>query len=124
MKRKIIFSIISIFVFFYNFVFAYDEKIGHPRIIEKAAKRLDFERYLITNLGFIDGLKTRFLKVSKNNILEWLQEGSRLEDSPWCRATNHFHNPLKPWDQSFLTDEPLWLGVHCRSWKPWYSNIT
>jgi hypothetical protein len=61
-----------------------------------------------------------------------------MEDTPNCRASNHFHNPLKAWADAGLTDTQWGLqeGVyqHCRDWsnridpasgKPkFYGNLT
>jgi hypothetical protein len=41
-----------------------------------------------------------------------------------CRASNHFHNPLKSWDQSYMSDAPWFINAYCSSWQPIYSNIT
>lgn len=71
--------------------------------------------------------------IKGKKIIKWIMEGSTDEDSPMCRATNHFHNPLPmsfndpqlpPWSQSGMSDQPLWMNIWCFSWKPWYSNIT
>jgi hypothetical protein len=62
-----------------------------------------------------------------NSILKWLQQGSRDEDHPPCRASNHFHNPRLPWDQSYNTDAPDYLAFWCHDVTPaWplFSNIT
>jgi hypothetical protein len=104
---------------------AYNDEITHPDVTEKAARGSNLKSFLINNLGIAEGLD-RPLKYSDetNSILEWLRKGSTDEDSPRCRASNHFHNPLMSWDQSYMTDEPWWLDLYCTSWSPWYSNVT
>lgn len=63
--------------------------------------------------------------LSGNKIINLLRQGSTEEDSPICRASNHFHDPLKLWGFSAMTD--VWsAGTLCRSdgWIPTYSNVT
>jgi hypothetical protein len=107
----------------------YDDQITHPAITEKAATSdvSNLNDYLKTSLGFEQGFDSRFPSNSqdpKKSALELLKTGSTDEDSPACRASNHFHDPLETWDQSGMSDEPLWLDIKCFSWAPWYSNIT
>ncbi|MBI3354673.1 MAG: hypothetical protein HY034_07290, partial [Nitrospirae bacterium] len=75
----------------------------------------------IEKRGFTSGYKE---DVNGKQIIQWLSDGSELEDSPMCRASNHFHNPLKDWSSSYMSDEPWWLDLYCFSWSPWYSNVT
>lgn len=59
--------------------------------------------------------------------MKWLQKGSADEDSPVCRASTHFHDPLKPWKDSYVTDSPAIIQFWCNDVPPvWpqYSNIT
>ena len=51
-------------------------------------------------------------------VIEWIADGSQFEDKiDWgflaltgqMRASNHFHNPLKPWESAGLDD---WFVVH------------
>lgn len=104
---------------------AYNDKITHPDITKKAAENSQLDQYLKNNLGLQNGIATKF---SFNNelktITKWLREGAELEDDPICRASNHFHDPLKLWSESGMSDEPGWLDMYCYFWSPWYSNIT
>jgi hypothetical protein len=99
MKRELILSIILSTILLCKPIFAYDQDIAHPEMTRIAIDpaNSNLPSYLVGNLGFIDDVKTKFTNKDTNKtftILGWLQEGSKDEDSPPCRATNHFHNPL------------------------------
>jgi len=113
--------LLSVIFLFLSDAYSYDNEITHRDLTSKAIEKSALKKYVIGNLGFNEGLEAKFLGKS---ILRLVRDGSYLEDIPNCRATNHFHNPLKPWDQSYMSDDPGWLGFECSSWKPWYSNIT
>ncbi len=108
----------------------YDEENTHPRMTESAIQSSKLNNYLMQNLGFSEGYNTPFTKVLNSNsinkrILQWLSDGSKEEDAPLGRASNHFHNPLKPWDQSYVTDSALQsIYSTLTGWTPLYSNIT
>jgi hypothetical protein len=78
------------------------EKDTHYSLNGTIVNQSVLDRYLQSNLGFSKGIK----EVIKGKRVEvWFQEGGPSEDEPLVlRARNHFHNPLKPWDQSGLTD--------------------
>lgn len=95
----------------------FDDADTHPRITEKATKITLLNDFLLTNLSFTNGYKTIIMKTKNNtyvtkDVLNWLRDGSKEEDHPTCKAMNHFHNPLLPWDQSFMTDVP-WVRSVC-----------
>lgn len=116
MKSKFSISIVLILmVVISGNVFAYDDQVTHRKITEKAIVIANTEAYLIRNLGFPAGLTTSFPSNSGNSIMYLLMEGSKLEDHPACRASNHFHNPLKPWVNAGLGTMP---GLICPSWAP------
>jgi len=118
-------KIIALFLmglnFFPGYVLSYDDEETHRRLAEKASDVSSIATYLRNNLDFTLGASTI---INNKPILWWIREGAFLEDSPSCRATNHFHNPLKNWGESGLSDIPWWLNVECSSWNPWYSNVT
>jgi len=118
--------IIATLSFLHNTALGYDDKNSHPEITRKSisSKNTNLNKYLANNLGFKDGIETQFPSGSNSTIRILLQQGSSDEDSPPCRASNHFHDPLKEWGQSGMSDEPLWLDAKCLFWKPIYSNIT
>jgi hypothetical protein len=123
MKLINIFILILILCIYCD-VYAFDNKRTHPDITDIAAKNSNIENNLIQYLGFNGGLNTKFAFDNEKNILDWLKYGSDLEDVPVCRAANHFHNPLLPWNQSYSTD--VWPQDQiCRAqgWTPRYSNI-
>ena len=118
-------KILALFLMGLNFfpgsVLSYDDEETHRRLAEKASDVSSIATHLRNNLGFTLATSTI---INKKPILWWIREGAFLEDSPSCRATNHFHNPLKYWGESGLSDIPLWLNIECSSWNPWYSNVT
>ena len=134
MNRKIfILRLISfiIFILFSNSD-AYDNKTTHRDITKTAALPLqsNLDTYLKRNLGIPAGIDE---KIRGKKIIDWFADGSEYEDDdnadsfsllPQCRAVNHFHDPLKSWDQSYMTDQPWYVDVWCWDWKPIYSNIT
>ena len=102
-------------------VLAWDNKITHPLLTQQGAEASKLKTYLVKTLKLSDNeksvLKTE-LKVGgakPQTILEWLQYGSDQEDDPLCRAANHFHNPLKDWYESGLTDLSLIIQ---KGWCP------
>jgi hypothetical protein len=99
---------------------SYDNETTHKKITEETVKWSSLDSLLKGNLGIIKGYKE---KVNGKTIIEWLSYGSYLEDVPDCRASNHFHDPLKPWSQSYMTDEPWYIKLACFDWKK-YSNVT
>lgn len=124
MKMKTaIFILILVFVVAVKTTFAFEEQETHRKITEKATGFSNAEKYIINNLGFCEGLKTVFPVDSTNTIIYWLMEGSKLEDSVVCRRANHFHNPLLPWEQSGMGDDPLWAESGCTFWTR-YSAVT
>lgn len=86
----------------------FDDNVTHPDVTERAIFYSDLNDYLKTSLDFANGVQTHFPSDSQDansSIMGLLKQGSTDEDSPSCRASNHFHNPLAPWDLSFLTDD-------------------
>jgi hypothetical protein len=69
--------------------------------------------------GFERGTEERF---TGRSVREWVRAGGNREDSPLCRAANHFHDPLKPWNGAGLTD-PNGLAFLCSSDAPISSLI-
>jgi hypothetical protein len=108
-------------------VYAFDDEISHPKITTVAVKSSNLENYISQNFGgeFSEGLDSA---INGKAVLVWLQKGSTDEDRvpSMCRASNHFHDPTKPWDQSSVTDLPLFIRLRCYNlgWTPRYSNIT
>jgi hypothetical protein len=126
MKKIIFITILIIWIcIIYKNVSAYDDQVTHRKITEKAIGFSNIENYIIRVLGLSRGLITTFPDTSDNSIKYWLMEGSKLEDQPLSRAANHFHNPLKPWNESYVTDSALVsVSAWLTGWTPLYSNVT
>lgn len=128
MKRIFFLYSVSVLVFGLD-CFAHDNEVIHRNVTSVAMSdsQLGLHSWLNKNLNFSDGLVEIFSSAGKSQTAEdWLKEGSYLEDidTDRCRATNHFHNPLLPWKESRMTDQPWLLNFWCLDWKPWYSNVT
>ncbi len=124
MVRKVSILITTLLFLLISFdSYSYDNEITHRDITTKAVENSNLNRYLIDSLNFISGIETKFNGMP---ILKWLREGAYLEDSPMCRASNHFHNPLKSWDQSYMSDEPWWIATYCGAtgYATKYSSVT
>jgi len=102
---------------------AYDNTITHRKITERAMPYSTLDNFLKQNLGIVSGFNEM---INGQKIIGWLSNGSDYEDTPMCRASNHFHNPLPllTWSQSYVTDQPWWIAAWCSDWTPYYSNIT
>lgn len=129
---KINLIVVFIICMFSN-AYCFDDQKTHPDITERAIARSNLNNYLINSLGFKEGTKTELRGYNflgwpiEKEILEWIRKGSTDEDDPTCRAANHFHDPLKAWTDSYVTDSPAIIQAWCRDTAPvWpqYSNIT
>ena len=98
------------------------EKATHQDLNANIARRtineFSLDSYLKNTLGFKDGAQeflfgySAILKQQSNQrVWQWFGEGGIKEDEPEgiprqivgrARNQNHFHNPLKPWDQAGL----------------------
>jgi hypothetical protein len=84
---------------------AFDDAVTHKELIFNAAEVSTLDGYSKDKLGLPQGIFTDLGPNSHgkpthekdNRIIEWLREGAFIEDNPICRATNHFHNPLRDW---------------------------
>ncbi len=115
MKKRSMLMTGMFMLIFVTTVSAWDNVVTHPFLTKRAAESSKLKTYLVNTLKLSDKkdsvLKTE-LKVGAKpkTILEWLRYGSDQEDVPMCRAANHFHNPLKNWYESGLTDTSI--GIH------------
>ena len=112
----IVLALITLFSFtFYKEVFSWTEGT-HRNLSEYAAESSVLDKNngdYLRNLGFARGLK-EFLKWGDDNkeIKDWLATGAELEDKKdllfplfgTTRSFNHFHNPLRSWDNAGLDD--------------------
>lgn len=108
--RKLCFLLIIITSLISGNVSAFDKKETHPKLTDEAIKSSKLKVFLTDNLNFPQGTDTI---VDGLPIMEWLKKGSTLEDEPGCRASNHFHDPLRPWTDSYMSDQPWWLNSYC-----------
>jgi hypothetical protein len=100
MIKRLIFIVIAIIIL-NTISTAYDTDNIHPKINENAITQSTVDNYLKIQLGFINGIKEVF---KNKEIKEWIKEGGKLEDETNCRSRNHFHDPLKPWDNAGLNN--------------------
>jgi len=127
--NNFIFVVLTL-ILFSTPVHGFDDVDTHPRITRKSINNSSLGAYLKLNMGLVDGDDTQFKKTNNNtfrkqSVFEWLQQGSTDEDNPMCKAMNHFHDPLKPWSESYMTDVP-WVFQLCSAagWSHQYSNVT
>lgn len=137
-RTCIIFYIVLSFLFT-NKLHAFNDTITHRELTKVAVKpaNSNVDRYLVTFIGYSSGNdkelegKDRKGNTQKYTIGRWLQEGSEDEDSPtFCRASNHFHNPIYKTQQPFLLDwlesqmsDSLTVDASCGT-DHRYSNVT
>ena len=95
----------------------FDDVDTHPRITEAATGESSLDSHLKDELALPGGLATTVVDSSGRpvSVVEWLRIGSTLEDAPACRARNHFHNPLRPFTSSGVTDLPFFVRLSCAS---------
>lgn len=109
MKKSI--SLITILIIFTSaYVFAFDNKSTHPHITDEAVSKSKLNGYLVHNINLREGTKA---KINGITIIEIIDNGSKLEDVPPCRASNHFHNPLRNWYESGMRDQPWYINSGC-----------
>ncbi|MFZ3137181.1 MAG: hypothetical protein WA126_07305 [Thermodesulfovibrionales bacterium] len=108
---------IGVFLFiiiFSKYALSWDDRVTHKDLSRYAAENSTLSKdkgdYL-RNIGFNKGLNKDELvwNGGKRSIKEWLASGAELEDSPLSRSFNHFHNPLRLWNQAGLDD---WFVFH------------
>jgi len=110
MKKTWVLLSIGIVLFSENAI-AYDNKVAHKEITDNAiTSSIKTHEYLIDNLNLPMGIETF---INAHEIRKWLKDGSMLEDEPGCRASNHFHNPLRDWDESGMRDQPWFVSGWC-----------
>ena len=113
MKRLLGITICFIFVFPIN-LFSWDDTRTHPHITTNATISSDLQEVLQDQLNLQQGMLTKIYDYDlaalyrEHTINGWIDYGAEQEDTPMCRASNHFHNPLELWNQAGLTDT---LGV-------------
>lgn len=83
----------------YSTTCAFDDRVTHPQLTDIAIKNSVLKNnYLSKNLGN-EFSKDYESVINGRKVIEWLTKGSTDEDTPNCRAANHFHNPLLSWNE-------------------------
>lgn len=105
---------------------AFDDEDTHPRMTGVAVDQSTLDNTLKGDLRMAAGTATLLARPSDppDTVRRWLQRGARLEDDPACRASHHFHNPLKPFLDAAVTDLPAPLRLYCtnRGFSPQWAN--
>ena len=94
---------------------AFDNLDTHRRITRLSARASDLDNVLKGELLMLDGVGTLLQPAveQRRTIGSLLEGGSQFEDDPPCRARNHFHNPLRPFSSSGITDLPPFIQGAC-----------
>lgn len=117
MRKAGLGSVFLIFLVSWNAA-AFDDKKTHPELTSLAIQNSSINNYLVGVLALQGHTET----IGDGKSLRvWLREGARLEDNPMCRATNHFHNPLREWTESGMRDQPWFVDARCTptEYPPW-----
>jgi hypothetical protein len=92
------------------------EKETHRAINEYVAttsNSFSLNSYLVNQLGYKNGVQE---VLNGKEIWKWIRDGGKTEDEPaYTRSRNHFHDPLKPWDQAGLNSF-LFSGMSSALW--------
>jgi hypothetical protein len=106
----------------------FDEQVTHPALAEESTRRSSLDANLKSELGLDGGITTllRGQAPDRRRVFEWLRQGSLLEDDPPCRAGYHFHNPLKPFTTSGVTNQGFVVRLGCSDsgFQPPKSSVT
>ena len=66
---------------------AFDDETTHPAITGASVPASNLDKTLKMSLGLADGISTAISTAAKSQSINlWIQEGSKAEDSPSCRA--------------------------------------
>ena len=109
---------VFIAVYMSTLAHAFDNIKTHPEITDRSVGFSQLDTTLKKTLAITDGINATLNSVK---VINWLVAGSTAEDTPLCRAKNHFHNPLKDFTQSGVTDLD---GGHIFCGPGAYSNVT
>jgi len=84
---------------------AFDDQSTHRILTETTVPQSRLDSVLKRELGFADGAETVLASHGRRqDARSLLAIGSILEDDPACRASNHFHNPLRGFSSAQLGD--------------------
>jgi hypothetical protein len=111
--------LVILLTMFYGNVSAFNDTVTHRELTKLGVDKSSTDKYLRDNLNFPYGVNT---KLGEKIGIDWIRDGSQLEDEPACRASNHFHDPGNnlEWTASGLADRywfvDWWCGDH------WWQN--
>ena len=108
--KKLFLSLILTISLLYSDAWAFDNETTHKDLTREAIEFSSLDEHVKTNLDLLDGVR---MFLAKKTIREWLRDGSKLENVPQCRASNHFHNPLRDWTESGMRDQPWFVDWWC-----------
>jgi hypothetical protein len=117
MTSKWILALASVLSIQCSLLWAYDGEV-HMEITRRAGNASQLDSILKDHLGMTDGINTKLTKIIADGttvqfIWQWIAFGSAAEDYgkkgaddyKTTRAFNHFHDPLKDWDNAgFVSD--------------------
>ena len=117
--------IILIDLYACTLIWAYDGSV-HSRLNDEARRYSKLDLFLKNQLNIQYGVDATFKKGRKTkSVIKWLAYGGEAEDFGWLgkyhitttRAFNHFHDPLKTWDEADLdnTITVIYTGNYLRS---------
>ena len=119
------FTVIVIALLNSSVALAWNDKITHPALTDRAIKYLERTYWLVPYLQNNLGFKNHFDEVLNNgnenkSIKDLLLEGSKEEDAPdedhlLTRSSNHFHSPLKSTNEAGL-DQGVLQGESALAW--------
>jgi len=114
-KKTIILAVFIIFALCCD-CGAFDNKNTHRDITERAFDKSELKNWLTDDLGLTLELPNGYdTMLNGQTVIWWLQYGAEQEDEPVCRASNHFHDPLKSWDSSYMSGDIDIVSLAIRS---------
>jgi hypothetical protein len=126
---------IAIFFCLCQPLYAWEKEYTHPALSQEAANASKVGTYLQNELGYAPGLSsqlqitntmTPFIQdlidrgmdpgVTTRSVLQWMREGSKLEDAliRQARSQHHFLDPTRNAGLDNRTDHPNWEGAPTR----------
>ncbi len=100
-------------LFLSSSVGAFDHITTHRNITRRAVLASTLDVTLRVQLGMSDGITTNLkgqfgllarTETRQEAIIDWLRYGAQFEDEGTCHATQHFHNPMKSFTESGVSD--------------------
>ena len=108
---KIFILLLTLFLLCDSEVFSYDNVIVHRAINETSSMQSINIARVLNGLGFRNNIDA---SVWGQKVYAWIRAGGKAEDEPDYRTTNHFHDPLRPWNAAGFKGS--WLGSSSLLW--------